>query len=92
MSKNLELIDAIKVHKIDKVKELLNEKKYMDMCADVNFQKDQNNAPLHYAVEVQDLQIIKLLIQNFAELNAKNQKGQTALHKACNCGNYEIVK
>lgn len=72
MTRNLELLEAIKTHRIDKVKDLLNEKKYMDMCADVNFQKDQNNAPLHYAVEVQDLDIVKLLIQKLAELNAKN--------------------
>lgn len=72
MTRNLELLEAIKTHRIDKVKDLLNEKKYMDMCADVNFQKDQNNAPLHYAVEVQDLDIVKLLIKKLAELNAKN--------------------
>lgn len=37
MEKNTELVKAIKNHQIDKVKDLLNENKYMDMIADVNY-------------------------------------------------------
>ena len=37
MSKNQELIKAIKVKDVERVKKLLNEGKYTDLCADVNF-------------------------------------------------------
>lgn len=37
MNRNIDLIRAIKAHSTLKVKDLIDEKKYMDMCADVNF-------------------------------------------------------
>jgi ankyrin repeat protein len=52
MDRNQELISAVKQLNIAKVQDLLNEQKYMDMCADVNFMENQNNAPLHLAVEL----------------------------------------
>ena len=48
--------------------------------------------PLHYAVEVQSIDIIKILIRKYAELNARNDQGQTPLHLACKSGSIEIVK
>jgi len=37
MQRNVELIKAVKTRNLDKVKDLLNEQKYLDLCADVNF-------------------------------------------------------
>lgn len=37
MQRNVELIKAVKARNLDKVKDLLNEQKYLDLCADVNF-------------------------------------------------------
>jgi ankyrin repeat protein len=71
---------------------LLNEQKYMDMCADVNFIENQNSSPLHYAVEAQNLALVQILISKYAELNARNLRGQTALHLASAYGNLDIVK
>lgn len=40
MSRNLQLIQAVKQRNSDKIKDLLNENKYLDLCADVNFQEN----------------------------------------------------
>lgn len=63
------------------------------MCADVNYQnlKDMK-CPLHFAVDVQDFEIVRVLTVKFAELNAVDSKKQTPLHIACQLGNFEIVK
>lgn len=37
MKRNKELIEAIKNHKLEIVKDLTNEYKYLDMAADVNY-------------------------------------------------------
>jgi hypothetical protein len=52
MNRNTELIKAITSHNVEKVKDLLDEKKYQDMCADVNYQNAKDmKSPLHSAVE-----------------------------------------
>jgi hypothetical protein len=53
VNRNNELLKAINNHTVERVKDLLNEKKYADMCADVNFQNIKDmKSPLHYAVDV----------------------------------------
>lgn len=42
MNRNKDLIQAIIQHKPDKVKDLLDEKKYFDMAADVNYQPEND--------------------------------------------------
>jgi len=37
LNKNLALITAIKNQDLEKVRELLDDKTYMDLCADVNY-------------------------------------------------------
>ena len=80
MKRNKELVEAIKNHNLEKVKDLTNEFKYLDMAADVNYQPENDNSPLHYAVDVQDLNVCKVLIERFAEVNAQNMMGRTPLH------------
>ena len=93
MNRNTELIKAIIGHQVQRVKDLLNDKKYQDYCADVNFQNPRDmKSPLHIAVDVQDLEIVKILTNKFAELNAVDSKKQTPLHIACQLANFDIVK
>lgn len=37
MKRNIELIKQIKSHNLEKVKDLIDEQKYLDMAADVNY-------------------------------------------------------
>eukprot|EP00347_Sterkiella_histriomuscorum_P000026 403377465 len=92
MNRNINLINAVKYQKLNEVKDLLNEKLYSDMTADINFQKIQNQTPLHYAVETKNLEIVKFLIKKYAELNARNNDCRTPLHLASANGSLEIVQ
>ena len=84
MKRNQELIKAIKAHWIMKVKDMLNEQKYFDMCADVNFQVlPEMLSPIHFAVAVQDQEITKFLLSKLAEVNAMTSEGVTPLHMSC---------
>ena len=62
--------------------------------ADVN--KISNNpmklAPLHSAVAAQQIEIVKMLIEQGANVNAQQMKGVTALHSAAHNGLKDIVQ
>ena len=53
------------------MKDLLDEKKYTDLGADVNYQHNQDFTPLHYAALGQSLELIQVLIEKLAEINAR---------------------
>lgn len=74
-----ELINTIKgsdseEEKLGKIQKLLEKK------PNINFQEGQNNdTPLHIAVRKQELEVIKLLIANEADINIKNKRDKTPL-------------
>ena len=47
---------------------------------------------LHDAAEIGDLEIIQLLADKDAEINAESSDGLTALHKASNNGHTRVYK
>jgi len=50
------------------------------------------DTPLHSATQWGREEIVKLLLDNGAEVNTENQRGQTALHYACVFRNKEIAE
>lgn len=52
----------------------------------------EGKTPLHYAVEQEEVGIVKYLIERKASVHSKNINGTTALHTAVKKGNVEIVK
>jgi ankyrin repeat protein len=65
----------------------------LDEGADVN-QVAENPiriAPIHAAVSNKDLETVRLLIENGADVNAPQQKGFTPLHGAAGNGSVEIM-
>ena len=47
---------------------------------------------LFSVIKNNDIEIVKLLIENGADVNAKNEDGETALHLANRKGYLDIVK
>lgn len=44
-------------------------------------QKDSTGTPLHFAVEYNNMELVKLLLSNKAKANATDSVGQAALHR-----------
>lgn len=66
----------------------------IDIGADINVHDENNNyGPLlSMAVDRDDLQLIKLLVQNGANINETNSTKATPLYAACDGADIEIVK
>ena len=81
------LITAIKLKNFDIVKELV-----INYKADVNqWSLVSNDYPLHIACKQNSLQICQFLCDNGADIEAKNQDGDTPLNKAVKYGFDDII-
>jgi ankyrin repeat protein len=49
-------------------------------------------APFHYARLRGNLEVIKLLIDNFTNISTMDDYGYTSFHRSCNYGRLEVVK
>ncbi len=77
---------AIQQNEISKVIELLSENK-----TSINESDNFNNTPLHLAVRLNNLEIIKLLLQAGADTRVKNKLSETPLHVSAMFGNIEMI-
>lgn len=78
----------------EKNKELVNfllKQKNIDASINVQYAK-KSLTPLMLAFEMDDINIIKAFIAKTADVNAKDNNGNTALHYAIKLGNPELVK
>lgn len=90
---NTELMEAIQSDNTKKVQMLLNdEKNPYGMPADVNMRVQGEETPLHRATLSGNVDIIKILLENFAEVNSQDSDGKSALHMAAFSGNATVVK
>ncbi|CAF0703560.1 unnamed protein product [Brachionus calyciflorus] len=87
INKNELIIDAARR------KDLSNLKKYLESpCCSLNFSdKDGLNA-LHLATLNNDLEMVKYLVENKADVNSRSNLNRTPLHYACLNGFYELAK
>lgn len=79
----LKLLKAVKEADVEQVGELLRQ------GADVDTKGEDDNTPLHYAVEHPKL--VQILLEADADVSAKNSTGESPLHHAAK-GNTETVK
>lgn len=58
----------------------------------IHFKNKFLNTYLHNAVEVEEIEIVKLLVERGADVNSKNAKGMTPLYYSILLRNFEITK
>lgn len=64
-----------------------------DMAVNVNYQEDKTGySALHYAVMHANTKLVNLLVKNYADVKAQDEKRQNPLHLICIAGNLEIFK
>ena len=79
--------DAAKDGDVDSVK------KFLDQGVDINSQAGRwGNTPLHEAAFWGNVQVVRLLISEEANVDAKDYYGCTPLHDAVDYGNLEILE
>lgn len=67
--------------------------KIKSFLGDINVNDCMGMAPIHWASDRGDLDILKLLVENHsADVNFQDNTGQTALHYAVSCGHEEICQ
>ena len=59
---------------------------------DINAHDDQGNTSLHYAIQNNDLEMIKILLSEGADINRINTLGYTPLHLAVQLQNVEVAE
>jgi ankyrin repeat protein len=84
-----QLVKAIKENNLKKVKELIST---VNINRTFKNNRDKEQTPLQYAVESGFTEIVKLLIENGADLNKSNNDGCTPLHLAATYGHLEVIK
>ena len=72
---------------LEKIKELLNP--MVVNCRDLD---GRLSTPLHFASGYNRIAVVEYLIQNGANVHAKDKGGLVALHNACSYGHYEVSK
>ena len=60
--------------------------------ADVNIQSDKGSAPLHWAVEYDNVDIVEYLLKNGANTELRDENYETPLHWAGWTGHYKSAK
>lgn len=70
-----------------------NLEKIKTFIGNINVNDNMGMAPIHWASDRGDLDILKFLVENLqADVNFQDETGQTALHYAVSCSHEEICK
>lgn len=79
---------AVKASNLNILHTLLQNKNQVD----VDLCGKDGKSPLYIATEIENIFIIKLLLEHNANVNAQNKDGRTSLHAAVETLNFDIVK
>lgn len=86
--RELEMLLAVRTNNISELKNLI------EQGANINFQDSRMEGvtALHEASRKGNVEMVRYLLQNGADINSKNYKGFTALHVAAWCGENVVAK
>uniref|UniRef100_UPI00398EBF96 poly [ADP-ribose] polymerase tankyrase-2 isoform X2 n=1 Tax=Pristiophorus japonicus TaxID=55135 RepID=UPI00398EBF96 len=82
-----QLLEAAKAGDLDVVKKLCTLQNVN--CRDI---EGRQSTPLHFAAGYNRVSVVEYLLQNGADVHAKDKGGLVPLHNACSYGHYEVAE
>lgn len=86
-----QLLEASKSGDLDLVKKLVSTENGKDLihCRDLD---GRHSTALHFAAGYNRIEVVKYLIDNGSDIQAKDKGGLVPLHNACSYGHYEVTE
>lgn len=81
------LLESAKIGDLEVVKKLCNAQSVN--CRDI---EGRQSTPLHFAAGYNRVSVVEYLLQNGADVHAKDKGGLVPLHNACSYGHYEVTE
>ena len=83
------ILEAAKNGDLATVKAILEVDPKSVNCRDMD---GRESTPLHFAAGYNHPEVVKLLLENGADIEAKDKGGLVPLHNACSYGHYEVAE
>ena len=82
-----QLLKASKAGDLELVKKIVNLHAHIVNCRNLD---GRHLTPLHFAAGYNRVGVVEYLLQNGADVHAKDKGGRVPLHNACSYGHYEV--
>ncbi|XP_070541191.1 poly [ADP-ribose] polymerase tankyrase-2-like [Ptychodera flava] len=86
---NYQLLEAAKAGDLETCQQILTKGQHLVNCRDV---EGRHSTPLHFAAGYNRVAVVEYLLQNGADVHAKDKGGLVPLHNACSYGHYEVTE
>jgi len=84
-----QLLEASKAGDLELVKKIVNLHPHIVNCRDLD---GRHSTPLHFAAGYNRVGVVEFLLNNGADVHAKDKGGLVPLHNACSYGHYEVTE
>ncbi|XP_048249327.1 poly [ADP-ribose] polymerase tankyrase-1-like isoform X1 [Haliotis rufescens] len=84
-----QLLEAAKAGDMEMVKKLVATNPHAVNCRDVD---GRHSTPLHFAAGYNRVSVVEYLLQQGADVHAKDKGGLVPLHNACSYGHFEVTE
>ena len=84
-----QLLEASKAGDLELVKKVVLDHPHIVNCRDLD---GRHSTPLHFAAGYNRVGVVEFLLQNGADVHAKDKGGLVPLHNACSYGHYEVTE
>ncbi|XP_056631369.1 poly [ADP-ribose] polymerase tankyrase isoform X2 [Diorhabda sublineata] len=84
-----QILEAAKSGDLDQVQRLLGSYPHIVNCRDLD---GRHSTPLHFASGYNRVSVVEFLLQQGADVHAKDKGGLVPLHNACSYGHYEVTE
>jgi len=84
-----QLLEGAKAGDMELVKKICSDNPLAVNCRDMD---GRHSTPLHFAAGYNRVTVVEYLLQNNADVHAKDKGGLVPLHNACSYGHYEVTE